>query len=606
MEGGSYCGGRRWWHRIRPWVIGVVASVIVLGPGLGRGQLLNIDLVSTPRLRLPDWRWGVGPGVPHRVPLYFPLSVMSHVIDGATVTKLLYVVTLTALFAGVWRLAATGNAWVDGGVALVVAWSPFTTTRVGVGHSSVVWAMAAVAWSATALLRLDPARRHTTRSLVGLAALGGLVPGLWTMAMGAFGVVAGPVAARRERARQWLLLLPLQLVWLVPSALFALVGPRLVGGRAFRPVVNAAAPLQFLAGLGFWRTPSQVAPPPWWPAVSVALAVLAISGWSAARTRLGRGWSAAAVVAIAVPLAAVVPLMAPPMRWLTTTAIGAPLRESQRWWGLGLVLLAPSFASGAIAVSRRFASVVPSLLPLAAALFLGGNGLWGVGGSLKPALYPAGWSSVATILDREPGTSLVLPWHQYLDVPFAGGRRVLNPFADFLPGDLVFSTDPELGVAQGQIDPRATPAIEAISRRDSAAAALAALGIRYVALARFGPVDERADQLEGAPGLSTVFSDTDVTLLSVDDSVVRPIRWWFGPFGAASAGTEPLAVPYGRGWMQGWHAVSGRGPLVDPGEGGGILWYWPSVVVVLGDLAAVLWWARSLVNARRAQSDLAR
>jgi hypothetical protein len=606
MIGGSHSGARQGWHGLRSWVIGLVASVVVLGPGLGDGHLLNLDLVSTPRLRLPDWRWGVGPGVPHRVPLYFPLSALSHLVSGATVTKMLYLVTLAALFVGVWRLAATGNAWLDGGVALIVTWSPFTTTRVGVGHSSVVWAMAAVAWSAPALLRLDPARRHATRSLAGLAALGGLVPGMWTMTVGAIGVLFGPVATRRERARQWLLLLPLQLVWLVPSALFALVGPRLVGGRAFRPVVNAAAPLQFLAGLGFWRTPSQVAPPPWWPAVAVALAVLAIVGWSSVRRRLGRGWSAATLVAVVIPLATVVPPVARLTRWLTTTPIGPPLRESQRWWGLGLVLLAPSFAAGALTLSKRFTSVVPTLLPLAAALFLGGNGLWGVGGSLNPAHYPAGWSAVATMIDRDPGTTLVLPWHQYLDVAFAEGRRVLNPLADFLPGDLVFSTDPELGVQQDQIDPRAAPAIEAISRRESAAAGLAALGIRYLALARIGPVDERADQLEGAPGFSTVFSDTTVSLLRVDASVARNVGWWFGPFGSISPGTTPLAVPYERGWMFGWHTVSGRGPLLAPGDGGGTLWYWPSVVVVLGDAAAVLWWVRSLANARRARFDLAR
>jgi hypothetical protein len=599
----STVGRRR--RAARSWVCGLVAAMLVFGPGLGAGDLLNLDLVSTPRLRLPDWRWGVGPGVPHRVPLHYPLAALSNVVDGATVIKLLYLVTLTALFAGVWRLAATGNAWIDGGVALAVTWSPFTTTRVGVGHSSVVWAMAALAWSAPALLGLDPAHRHRTRAGVGLAALGGLVPGMWTMAVGAFGVLTGPVAQRRQRACQWLLLLPLQLVWLVPSALFALVGPRLVGGRSFRPAINAAAPLQFLAGLGFWRTPSQVAAPPWWPLVALALAGLAVLGWSEVRSRLGSGWVGATVLAVAIPLAAALPGVSSLTQWLTNTPVGAPLREAQRWWGLGLVLLAPAFAAGAARLAKRASSVVPTLMPFAAALFLGGNGLWGVGGSLQPMRYPAGWATVAGTIERDPGTSLVLPWHQYLDVPFAAGRRSLNPLTDFLPGDLVYSTDPELGVAQAQIDPRSSTAIDALARPDSAAASLAALGIRYVVVARFGPPDERADAVRGMPGLSTVFADSDIALLRVDATMTRPIRWWFGPFGSVTAGDSPLAIPYGRGWMLGSRSVSGRGPTVAAGRSGGVLWYWPSVVVAVGNLVAVLWWARSILTACRAYRDLA-
>lgn len=574
------------------WICGLAAAVAILGPGLGRGDLLNLDLVTTPRLRYPDWRWGVGPGLPHRVPLYVPLAWLSSFLDGAVVVKGLYLGALAALFVGVWRLAGSGDRRVDAGVALAITWSPFTTTRVAVGHLSVVVAMATVAWAAPALFRLDAAARRPTRRLAGLAAFGGLVPGTWTLAVGAAGVIGGPKSERRSRARQWLWLLPLQLWWLVPSALFAAAGPHLVGAGGFRPSIDVLAPLELLGGLGFWRIPSQVPGPPWWPLIAAALLGAAALGRSATRTRFGRPWALATTVAALVPVAAVLPPCSWLVRRLSDTFVGAPLREAQRWWGLALVLLAPAVAAGVVEFGRRVGStraLVP-VLPAAAALLLGGNGLWGMHGALAPVSYPAGWAATATALRREPGATLALPWHQYLDVSFAGGRRVLNPLPDYLPGDVVSSTDPELGVPQEQVDARAAPALAALEHPVEAASGLAALGIRYVVVARLGPPDAEVDQLARSSGVTTVYADPDIVLLRIDATATRPVSWWFGPFGRLAAGSAPLGVPAGPGWLLGGRSVPSSGGLLRPGPGSGVLWYWPGVLVASGDLCAALCW----------------
>lgn len=591
--------GVRRGHPAVPWVLGVVAALVVLGPALAPGHLLNLDLVTTPRLRFPDWRWGAGPGTPHRVPLYVLLSVCSSAVGGAVVIKTVFVVTLMVLFVGVWRLAATGDARIDAGVALLVTWSPFTITRLAIGHLSVVWAMAAIAWSAPALLRLDGRAAVSLRRAAGLAALGGLVPGSWVLAVGAAGVVGGPRTEFRTRLVRWLRLVPLQLVWIVPSALFAVAVPRLVGSAGFRPDIGILAPLELLGGLGFWRTPSQVPGAPWWPLVALGLGALTVSGIRSTVERFGRPWVVAAGGAALAPVVAVVPGLSDLVDGLTGSAVGAPLREMQRWWGVALVLLAPCWAHGAAAWrDRAAASALPTVLPAASALLLAGNGLWGAGGVLVPVDYPPGWATVAERLRDDPGTTLVLPWHQYLDIPFADGRRLLNPLPEYLPGDVVFSTDPELAVAQAEIDPRGPVAIEALDEPASAARVLGDLGIRYVAIAHVD-VDDDATQLLGLPGTTVVHTDDDVSLVRVDRVTARPVDWWVGAIGRLPAGDGPAAVVGGPGWLLGTERVDGAGPTLDPGRGNGVLWYWPALLVIAADGVFAGWVAGELVRAVR-------
>ena len=582
------------WPKIRPWCCGIVAAVCILGPALGSGDLLNLDLVTTPKLRAPDWRWGVGPGLPHRVPMYLPLTWLADLASGTTVLKALYVVALTVLFVGIWRLAASGDARIDAGIALLVTWSPFTITRVAVGHLNVLWAMAAIAWCAPALLRLDARSATRARRLGGIAALGGLIPGSWMLVTGAAGVLGGPADERRARARRWVSLLPLQLAWIVPSALFAIVGPKLVGGSSFPPAIGVLAPLQMLAGLGFWRIPNQVQAPPWWPLVALLLAVLAGLGLRETLGRFGRPWALITGSALTLPILARIPPSRAAVSLLSNSAVGAPLREVQRWWGLALVLLAPCLASGALALRSHVAPTVAVMFPAAAALLLSGNGLWGVGGALSPVSYPPGWSQVRSVIESEPGTTLVLPWHQYLDVRVRSRAKGPESAPGVLPGDVISSTDPELSLYQAEVDQRGEPAMRALDQPNFASSRLGALGIRYIAMARLGQGDERIDDLASQRGFTEMFADRDIILLRVDDSITRRVDWWFGPFGVVAPGQRPIAVAGGPGWVLEGVGISDESPILDPGQGSGLLWYWPALAAVFGYIVSLGSWICSL------------
>src|SRR3954453_20274840 len=94
-----------------PWVAGLVLAVVVIGPGLAPGSVLNLDLVLTPVIPVPRGVWALGPELSRRVPLGVVLGWASGVVSGPVAGKLLLLASLSAAFAGTYRLAeGTGTA----------------------------------------------------------------------------------------------------------------------------------------------------------------------------------------------------------------------------------------------------------------------------------------------------------------------------------------------------------------------------------------------------------------------------------------------------------------------------------------------------------------
>jgi hypothetical protein len=194
-----------------------------------------------------------------------------------------------------------------------------------------------------------------------------------------------------------------------------------------------------------------------------------------------------------------------------------------------------------------------------------------------------------------PGPVLALPWHQYLDLGVAGNRRVLNPMPDYLGGDVLTSSDPELAAgSQEQTDPREPHADRLVSRLaagERVAPALASLGVRWVVLLH--EVDWRAyTAVRSDPGLRRAYGDGTVELFEVTS--------WRGPVVAAGGRqleAHSIVAPLARvpasgpavwqraaapGWMRGGQraAEAPNGTLALPG-GRGLVWFWPSLLVLL-------------------------
>ena len=124
-------------------------------------------------------------------------------------------------------------------------------------------------------------------------------------------------------------------------------------------------------------------------------------------------------------------------------------REPQKW--LMLLALLYSYAGaiglGAIADkvknanNRQYVIGGGLLLPLLFCPVL----LWGAGGQLRSAPYPKDYATVEARLNQDNSNYkvLVLPWHEYLPLSYAG-RVVANPASHYFKQDMITGDNPEL------------------------------------------------------------------------------------------------------------------------------------------------------------------
>ena len=584
-----------------------MAAVAVLGPALGPGSLLGLDLVLLPRMPVPSGVWGLGPELGRRVPYGLLVAWAAPVGGSAVVGKALLALCVAGAFVGAWQLARGAPALARAGAGLLYALSPYLLTRVGVGHFGLVAAAAVLPFALPSLLVPD---RDLRRTFLWAAALAFTGYSGGTLALVVTGV--GLVAGRGRRAAAVLVrVLAAQLPWLVPGAVVLATGPQPAASARFAtdaPGVLGAA--QLLAGHGFWRTSSQVGVRrPGAALLGVGLVLLAGLGACDLPAEWGRRAAALAAMGFVLAVASAAPGLRRGYDALTATSLGAPLRESQRFIVLTLVWLAPAAAFGA----ARLGGVAMQAVPAGVALTLALPGLWGVDGRLQPVQLPASWARARSEVVQRPGTVLALPWHRYMDLRVAGGRRVFNPLPDHFGGDVLFSSDPELGRPRREgADPRephAPPLLDELRAGRPVSDGLAALGVRWVALLH--DVDWRpyAAGLSADPGLEARVRSGTLDLLEVrswrgpvTDTAGRvvPMRPVVAPLRRlAGSGPARWAQPAARGWMRGWEAA-GRTPngLVSLPAGRGPVWFWPAVVSIVAQVAVAVAVARCLPRGR--------
>ena len=439
------------------WAAGVALGLAVLGPAARSGSLLNYDLVLLPELRVPSGVWGLGPDLPRRLPLLVPLGWASAVGLSDVVGKALLVAALAAAFVGSARLAHGAPLAARVLAGGLYALSPYTLTRVGVGHLALVVAIAVLPWALPSLLRpADDVRR----TFLWLAAMG--TAGYFGALLAGLVLLAGLACDRFRRAPLLVGLVALaQLPWLVPGLIVLASGPEPAGSAGFPTDADGlVGHLGLLAGHGFWEPAQQVGGPATvvTALIGIVLAGLALLGTGDLAQPWRRPAALAAGMALLVIVAGQLPGVNRLVERLVDTPVGAPLREPQRIFAVYLVWMAPAAALGAVRLAgaaSRSALVAVLAGPAILGLVLARPGLWGAEGRLEPVDLPSEWRQARAAVVREPGTVLALPWHMYLDLSVAGGRRVLNPLPLHLGGDVLASSDPELAeAAREAADPR--------------------------------------------------------------------------------------------------------------------------------------------------------
>ncbi|MEZ5134723.1 MAG: hypothetical protein R2699_06615 [Acidimicrobiales bacterium] len=265
------------WPRWVPWAIGLVLGLVVMGPALAPGVLLNLDLVVTEVAPVPRGVWGLGPELPRRVPLYLPAAWLSPILPATITIKAMMVATVAIGFAGGYRRTESQGRLAAVGAGALIAASPLLLTRLAIGHLMIALTMALLVWAYPTLLRPG---RDLPRTALWCAAFActGNVGGLVALAV----VVAGLVATRGERGAKVLgLWLSTQLVWLVPGIAVFAQGAGLLDATVFATrAPGLDGYLRVLAGHGFWQDYYQVGSGQPWPAavVGLVLACLAVLG----------------------------------------------------------------------------------------------------------------------------------------------------------------------------------------------------------------------------------------------------------------------------------------------------------------------------------------
>ncbi len=493
-------------------VLVVALALLVLAPALWPGFVLSHDMVVTPRQPLTWSALGAGDSLPRAVPVDAVVAVVSLVVPGALLQKLVLLGLLVASGLGAARLG--GDVATAAGLPRRVAepvaaacylWNPYVAERLVLGHWALLVGYAVLPWLVRACRRDRDGRRGWARLLL-LAALAALTP------TGGLLAATVLVVCCRRRVGALLVAGAVNLPWVVPSLLHPVAGATAGGGtdgvEAFAlRAESAAGPVVSALGLGgVWN--ADVVPDSRTTALSqglsVAFAVLALLG-AALLLRRARGdvlrlgvlWAVGSALALA-------PTWGPTARLVELAVVHVPggglLRDSHKWLALSAVALAvlaaavvaagvralvgraPGQAAGSVAVAAAGTAVVCALLTVP-------DLAWGAAGRLGPVRYPADWAAAARVLEHADRSEAVLslPFQPLRAFPWNGGRALLDPAPRWLRQEVL--VDDRLTVGGTTLPPegpRVAAAAAALGSPDPAVE-LRGLGVRWVLVARTTP-----------------------------------------------------------------------------------------------------------------------
>lgn len=456
-------------------------SLAVLLPLVKPGYILLLDMIATPKVRMPA---EVSSGYPYVMLLY----LLNLVVSTQVMEKVLFLGVLVFAFVGMHRLVKTRSEWPRYFAAILYVFNPFVYSRFIFGHIGLLLAYAVTPFLVRHIL--DFMEGPDLKKAVRVAVLATLMA-VFSVHHIVFAALIGGIALavfasftlgdRRKILKTVaftlliiLIFLLLNSFWLVSFFKGGLSQAQVMAGfgreqiLGFQTVADQKLGVLFntAAMYGFWgdqdaRYILQKNIIPGWDLIFVVL--FAIAAWGLfvgirSREQRWRTVTIGLVGLVSFVLAVgVAHAWSAPISWFLDKYV--PLfkgfRDSQKF----VALLCLTYAYlGALGVERALDTVkrlkkVPSwLVALAPALFLilpllySPLMLWGFGGQIRPVDYPRDWYQVNEMLNKEPGEFrvLFLPWHQYMGFSFAG-RVIANPAHDFFDRPVIQGDNIEFG-----------------------------------------------------------------------------------------------------------------------------------------------------------------
>jgi hypothetical protein len=598
-----------------PLLLGVVLSVLICFPFVG-GRLLLLDYVSGPHQPLlPAEAFGLNGALTGGVPFAIACNLLDRVLGqaGSVVPAVAFFPLATT---GAARLLSTAVLPARLGAGLFYAVNPFVFDRLYAGQLGLLLGYALLPFAVGALLDAAECPHRVARAAGWSAAT--------VMMSEHFAWILVPVTAGILLTRPHRLPASLRLAGAALGAAaissYLLVAPELVDTRPAGALAQLAAYrtqsdprlglLVNVAGLyGFFR-PGPTEPKNFlsgWPAILAALLLVAALGYVAVLRDPAHRRNALAVLAAGVTGYFLALGDQGPTGGLFRLAYEhvpgfVMMREPEKFAVLTALAYTYGFGQGIawLAIQSRgkgaqFAAItLAGVLPLAYTPNLFG----GLGGQVKASALPPSWSVAERIAGQ--GTVLSLPWREYFTAPFTDQRTIANPAALYFAGTVLTSQNPGSGYAFTAEDPEHVfldkvigPAVDPQTTQ----AALAGLGVRFVALAKVADWSDFVDVVD-VPGIRLVYSSPTLDLFSVrptaqethDDRRIRrldPVDYQVLP---GHPGVVALPVPYSPGWTIDDHRAmelaDGQVGVVAP-AGGGIVHYGPSGGVIASEIGSV-------------------
>ena len=500
---------------LRPGLVYLGLTGLILGPLLLPGYVLSLDLVWGPHLPHVDWS-------SNTALLVAFINFLGVVLPSWVIEKLVLITIFMLAGTGLWRLAELRYggwpAYVSGGLYMV---NPYTYERLMAGQWLVLGGYALLPWVVAAAVKLlaRPGWKRALELAVWAAALG--IVSLHSLAMGSLIVLILVITHAWGRgwgafrpALPWLggaalLWVVLAGLWFLPLITHHSSTARLLASfdsaqfQAFRTSAGpVGVPLNTLALQGFWGERTGIVLPAsttgiwFWVAALVILATI-ITGAVLAlrrRDRLALTLGVSALIAWILAMGIAWGPVAGLTRWLVSAL---PFYQGYREPGKWLAILALTYAylvAGGLQFLRerlRGFWKVAAIVSSAAFIYMWIPVMaWGAAGQLTSRDYPAGWYELNTRLNRLPASRspdvAVLPWHEYIELNFAG-RPVASPADGFFDRAVISSNDPELPGVPPVSSTSLASSVQnnVINRRffsDNAGSRLHALGVHYVVL----------------------------------------------------------------------------------------------------------------------------
>lgn len=509
-------------------------SLVLLAPLRHAGHLLSRDLVFVPHEPLTDAALGLGGRAPRSAPLDAVVAVLSTVVDGGVLGRVLLVLTLALAGWGVLRLTAAFGTTARLAASGFAVWNPFVLERMALGQWALVLAYAALPWLlvASATHRRTGSRRAFAGAVLW-SAVASLTPtgGLFAVA----GVVAGGASTR---LRSWGLVLVvgvLQLPWVVP----ALVGGAgrtsdPAGVSMFAPGSDASGhPALALLGLGgIWDGLSVPDSRHSFLAASaigfvVVSALVGARRWWVVGGDLARRLAVLGLVGLLLALSATTGTGQDVLRHAVDSVPGAGLLRDGQKLLAPFVLLVCCLWGGAVdtvvrALRRYGVETVASvgLLLVLGPILLVPDGADLVWHTVKPVRFPAALDRVAATVDDGPaGQALVtLPWRSYRNVAWGTGYPSSDPLVRMVDRPVITSDDLVVGERVVHGESATDAAVGAALDGGRPADVLPALGVGWVAVYADDPAAGDVD----VTGLRRVLVTPELSLYAAPGAVAEP------------------------------------------------------------------------------------